>query len=394
MSMISSAGMKPFQRFGTIHLNTWGSVSREHEKQLPLGWTPQYGRPPVFHSRETISRCIKDYYDHPEMNRPRVTRYGDHQANIMNADMQVWRSHQEYINNTPMVQVKAMPMDFNNPMVQDKIESMYDKTAVMEAIRVFETKLAELQLSPQRREELRNDFYRKIVQADQSVLYNIAKDEQGKDIKSILELLTKYTNNDNEGGGRPNIIAPVGGGGVPIVTPVKPPIDDEVGQPDNIEEFVEFMFTKLDIGDGLNDGEKNDVKILVAQELEAIQRAGEKYPPKVDVMKVIFNDAIESIRGLRVKPERSQPDDEKIENAIDNAASDYIDSKPKKGFPKLKNAFKEPGEENLLIQGKIKNKPHLSKISKRMTEALERNKLKINPANRRRLYDAILILEN
>jgi hypothetical protein len=382
-----SAGLRPFTRFGTVPLNTW-IPNDENVKPMPIGWSAQYGAPPRFASKRHIYQTIMRFYDHPIMNKAHVIRRGDHKDAMEAADYEVYRAHQEYLHNKPMIKVKAQPLDFNHPSVQDRLNSMEDNSTVLEAINNFESKLSQVNLSPQKRDELRNQFYSKIIQADQSVIYSIAKDEQGNDIKSMLELLTKY--NSDLASSRPNIIAPVAG------TPDEVGWDDEEKTPES-DDWVERMFDELDIGDGLTPQEQNQVIMIVKAEIKQMQFVGDQVNKRV--LKQLFENAIENVRtprrgGAAAVVEAQAPQDP---DQLDEAAQEYVRRTKGKRISKMRNLFGgQPGSERQLINrldGKFGKNPPVRQVHELMVAVLRDFDLENTVANRQALYDLIVGLE-
>jgi hypothetical protein len=75
---------------------------------------------------------------------------------------------------------------------------MPNRDEINQAIQVFEKRLNALNLTEDKKRELRNEFYKNILKADIETVFKIAKDEQGRDIKEILDLVRNVNQGDDD----------------------------------------------------------------------------------------------------------------------------------------------------------------------------------------------------
>lgn len=384
--MLKSIGMTPFQRFGTVLLNSYipRNVPDEPIKQK-VGWTPQYGKRPVFASNREIQQTVSSYYDQPMMNQPlkKSSIVADVRNEIDRADYERWMQHQEYINNKPVIKVKEQPMDFNNPDVQDKLASMEDNTDIMKAINNFETRLSQLRLTPAKRDELRNEFYSRIVQADHAVIYNIAKDEQGKSINDILNLLQSGA----VGGGKPNIIEGGKGGQdskvdqIEVSNPYEPLVPNYTTR--DLEDYAQLMINNFLEEEKETEAVIKRTKALIVDELQKLNKIGDFPIDDVQTAQAITFNALDVAKRVSKKePEMNQ---------MDQALEEYMkmrSAKKKGGMPKDISKVVQPDDFS-----KAHRNPQINKVLKAMTKALENAGLETTDKNKEKLYKRIVKAE-
>ena len=192
-----------------VPLNKFISQAYNTDEQ-PVGWPKLYMQFSQPASRKLVQNTVRHLFsqDEPDID-PVMQRKADYYNEMVQADMAIYNAHQEYLNNTPVVRVPVSAQDFNDPAVQEKIASLPNREEVVQAIENFENSLAQSPISIEKKSEIRDQFYKRILTMDAAVVQHIAKDEVGQDVKNILQLLSAQ----DLGGDRANVIQdPIGGG--------------------------------------------------------------------------------------------------------------------------------------------------------------------------------------
>jgi hypothetical protein len=178
----------------------------DNQAQPRMGWSRLYMQfsKPVYDKeiKQTVSVMLNR--DEPYME-PRMIRKANYENEMIKAEMQLIKAHQAYVNNKPTMYVpkEDESLDFNSQQVQDKLRSGPDNNeTTIRAIQVFEQKLRALNLSEAKQKTIRNAFYQRLLTADAELVNNLAKDELGRNVSEILQLIQK----GDFGGGAANVI--------------------------------------------------------------------------------------------------------------------------------------------------------------------------------------------
>jgi hypothetical protein len=158
--------------------------------RIPSGYRRLHSIPEYYPKQQQIQKMFNDYYNVPSLGKPAYRRNTQDNVDDMNRLQQMkFRAENEAQGAVQYINTKRRDDDFTSEDFQRRLREMPNNEEIARAIQVFENKLSLLNLSNERKKQVRDEFYNSIFQADKEIIFNIAKDETGQDIKEILKLV-------------------------------------------------------------------------------------------------------------------------------------------------------------------------------------------------------------
>lgn len=194
----------PFEPYGTMPMQR-GFIDDPVERKVKSGWHKLHSIPDYYPKQAQIYKSMSNYYnDLFEKRKPALVIHGDNSANF-DIDQQLrYNAMQETVKATQYLNKNVGERDFTSEDVQQRIASLPNNDEIAKAIQVFENKLQSVMLSPEKKKEMRDAFYKDIFSASTEAIFKIAKDEKNKDIAEILNIVKNVNiQGDNADLGRP-----------------------------------------------------------------------------------------------------------------------------------------------------------------------------------------------
>lgn len=283
-----------FEPFGTMPM-TRGFIDDPSPTRIRSGWNRLHSIPEMYPKQEQVRRTITDFYNDVRANfKPKVVLHGDNSANF-DIDQQLrFNAMQETVNATQYINKSMATRDFTNEDVQRRISQLPNNEEVAKAIQVFENKLQTVMLSPEKKKELRDAFYKDIFTASTEAIFKIAKDEKNKDVNEILNIVRNLNIDDDNADldKRPPQFDDLGGAMAgdafdvpPMAPPMPPPLPEEEGD----EKFPEPEVRPEDLPD-IPDFEVGD-KFIIKPNLDKFNPYTTKFkPPQQETQEKALKD--------------------------------------------------------------------------------------------------------
>lgn len=178
-----------FKRMPTMEMRRT-VLDDQSTARIPSGYRRLHSIPEFYPQQQQIQKMFNDYYNVPSLGNPAYRRNTQDNEDDWNRLQQMkMRAENEAKGAVQYMNTKRRDGDFTSEDVQRRLQEMPNNEEIARAIQVFENKLSLLNLSNERKKQVRDEFYNNIFQADKEIIFNIAKDETGKDIKEILKLV-------------------------------------------------------------------------------------------------------------------------------------------------------------------------------------------------------------